>query len=164
MIFLAMRYIICWLLVVAIFFPSCDNTPRAEFPFQAFVTIPAGLNVGLSHNFNIFDVTGLNNTQLLEAQPRYVTLTVEYGEANVDFIQQAFFYTVRDSVVQEVAYQMQLPINNAQYAQLFPSILDVKDHIRQPEFDMRLKLIFRSIPITETRIRIDFAFTGTLNE
>lgn len=159
-----MRYIVCGLLAVAIFFQSCDNTPRAEFPFQAFVTIPAGLNVGLSHNFNIFDVTGLNNNQLLDAQPRYVRLTVEYGEVNVDFIQQAFFYTVQDSVIQEVAYQTQLPVNNAQFAELFPSILNVSDHISQPEFDMRLKLIFRSIPITETRIRVDFAFTGTLNE
>ncbi len=159
-----MRCIICWLLLVAVGFHSCDNTPRTELPFQAFVTIPAGLNVGLSHNFNIFDVVGLNNTQLLDAQPRYVRLTVEYGEVNADFIQQAFFYTVQDSVVQEVAYQTQLPINNAQFAELFPSILNVSDHIQQAEFDMRLKLIFRSIPLTETRIRIDFAFTGILNE
>jgi len=155
---------ICWLLAVAVLFQNCDNTPRAEFPFQAFVTIPAGLNVGLSHNFNVFDVTGLNNTQLLDAQPRYAILTVEYGEVNVDFIQQAFLYSVKDSVIQEAAYQTQLPINNAQFAELFPSLGDFKDHINQQEFDMRLKLIFRSIPITETRIRIDFAFTGTLNE
>ena len=35
-------------------------------------------------------------------------------------------------------------------------------HITQDDFDMQLKLIFRAIPVTETRIRVDFGVQGEL--
>lgn len=61
-----------------------------------------------------------------------------------------------------MAYQTNLPVTNAGTVQLYPSILDMKDHITKDAFEMELKLIFRSIPVTETRIRIDFGVQGTL--
>ena len=157
-----MRHLGYLILFVVVGLSSCQQAPRTQLPFQAFVTIPAGLNVGFSHNFNIFDIMGINNDEIIDAQPAYVRLTVEYGESNADFIEQAFFYTVDGSTVQEIGFQTQLPINNTQFAELFPSILDARNHITQETFDMRLKLIFRSIPITETRIRIDFGFQATV--
>jgi len=97
-----------------------------------------------------------------DAQPARVTLTVEYGEANIDFIHQAYFYTLKDSVRQEMAYQTNLPFAGYAEAELYPSILDMSNHITQDRFDMQLKMIFRSIPVTETRIRIDFTVQAIL--
>lgn len=159
-----MRYLFCLLSVALLSLNGCRTGPQTELPFQTFVTIPAGLNVGLSHNFNIFDIEGIPNTEILKANPAYVRLVVEYGELNTDFIQQAFLYTAKDSTIQEIAYQTQLPINNAQFAELYPSLADVKEHITQPRFNLRLKLIFRSIPVTETRLRIDFGFLADVGE
>lgn len=159
-----MRYLLGLLIGSIFWLSSCNQNQRIEIPFQTFVTIPAGLSVGFSHNFRIRDIVGINNPELLEAQPAYVTLTLDYGENSVDFIEKAFFYTLDDTGIQEIAYQPQLPINNARSAQLYPSILNARDHINQPLFDMEIKLIFRSIPVTETRLRIDFGFQGTLED
>jgi hypothetical protein len=153
----------CFLLIT-FFFSSCREGARIDIPFRAYVTIPAGLNTGFSHHFIIRDIPGVDYAELVSARPAYVTLTTEYGEFNMDFVQQGFMYTVKDSVRQETAYQTDLPLTNNTFAQLYPSILEVKDHISQDVFDMELKLIFRSIPVTETRIRIDFGMEGTLRE
>jgi hypothetical protein len=142
-------------------FNSCDKGPGVEIPFQAYIIIPAGLNTGLSHHFLVGDLPGINNT-LSDAQPARVTLTVEYGESNLDFIHQAFFYTLKDPVRQEMAYQTNLPFTGYAEAELYPSILDMSSHITQDRFDMQLKMIFRSIPVTETRIRIDFTVQAIL--
>lgn len=153
----------CFLLL-SLSFNACRKGATIDIPFRAFVTIPPGLNTGFSHHFAIRDIPGVDYEDLIAARPAYVTLTVEYGEFNMDFVQQAFMYTVKDGVRQEVAYQTDLPLTNNTFAQLYPSILEVKDHISQDFFDMELKLIFRSIPVTETRIRIDFGMEGTLRE
>lgn len=133
-------------------------------PFQAFVTIPAGLNTGFSHHFIVRDIPGLSIDNLIEAQPAYVTLSIDYGESNLDFIQQAYFEARDGSVRQEMAYLTENPLDNSATVQMFPSILDMKDHLTKEMFDMELKLIFRQIPVTETRIRIDFGAQGTLGE
>ena len=145
-------------------FSACDKGPVIDIPFRAYVTIPAGLNTGFSHHFVLGDIPGVNRNDLIDAQPAYVTMTVDYGENNLDFIQQAYFYAIDGTSRQEMAYQTALPITNAGTVQLFPSILDMKDHIIKEEFEMELKVIFRSIPITETRIIIDFGVQATLGD
>ncbi|MFT5648524.1 MAG: hypothetical protein ACI976_003224 [Aureispira sp.] len=152
------------LIIIACSFSACQKGPVLDIPFRAYVTIPAGLNTGFSHHFVLGDIPGISREDLIEAQPSYVTMTVEYGENNLDFIQQAYFYTVDGTGRQEMAYQQNLPITNAGTVQLYPSILDMKDHVTKSEFDMELKVIFRSIPITETRIVIDFGVQATLGE
>lgn len=149
---------------LALSFSACRKATRIDIPFRAYVTIPAGLNTGFSHHFAIRDIPGVDYSEMVSARPAYVTLTTEYGEFNMDFVQQGFMYTVKDGVRQETAYQTQLPLTNNTFAELYPSILDVNEHISQETFDMELKLIFRSIPVTETRIRIDFGMEGTLKE
>ena len=141
---------------ICLFFSACDKGPGVEIPFQVFVIIPAVLNTGLSHHFPVLNLPGIGDN-LSDAQPARITLTVEYGEANLDFIDQAFFRTSHNSTFQEMAYQMDMPFAAYSTVDLFPSILDMSDHITQDRFDMQLKLIFRSIPVTETRIRIDFS-------
>lgn len=153
----------CFLLVISSF-SACRKGARIDIPFRAYVTVPAGLNTGFSHHFAIRDIIGVDYADMVSARPAYFTLTVEYGEGNMDFVQQGFMYTVKDGIRQEVAYQTDLPLTNATFAELYPSILEVNDHISQDVFDMELKLIFRSIPVTETRIRIDFGMEGTLRE
>ena len=65
-------------------------------------------------------------------------------------------------MIREMAYQTDLPISNFRSIQLYPSILDMSEHVTQDLFEMELKLILRSIPVTETRIRIDFGVQGEL--
>ncbi|MCH2021265.1 MAG: hypothetical protein MK207_02195 [Saprospiraceae bacterium] len=151
-----------FLLSVCIFFNACQKGPSVDIPFRAYVTIPAGLNTGLSHHFIVQNIPGVNYENLEDAQPAYVTLTIEYGEINLDFIQQGFFLTRDGTLTQEIAYQTNLPITNYSSIQLYPSILNMSEHISQDLFDMELKLIFRSIPVTETKIRIDFGIQGVL--
>ncbi|MGH1337691.1 MAG: hypothetical protein ACRBFS_16345 [Aureispira sp.] len=158
------RFSFLGILFLALSFSACRKATRIDIPFRAYVTVPAGLNTGFSHHFAIRDIPGVDYAELAAARPTYVTLTTEYGEFNMDFVQQGFMYTVKDGVRQETAYQTNLPLTNNSFAELYPSILEVKDHISQDVFDMELKLIFRSIPVTETRIRIDFGMEGTLNE
>lgn len=158
------RYSFFYFFLITVSFSACREGARIDIPFRAYVTIPAGLNTGFSHHFTIRDIPGVDYAELVSARPAYVTLTTEYGEFNMDFVQQGFMYTVKDGVRQETAYQTDLPLTNSTFAQLYPSILEVKEHISQDAFDMELKLIFRSIPVTETRIRIDFGMEGTLRE
>lgn len=150
--------------IVLCCFCACSRGPGVDMPFQAFVTIPAGLNTGFSHHFIVRDIPGLSIDNLIEAQPAYVTLSIDYGESNLDFIQQAYFEARDGSVRQEMAYLTENPLDNSATVQMFPSILDMKDHLTKEMFDMELKLIFRQIPVTETRIRIDFGAQGTLGE
>jgi hypothetical protein len=149
---------------LSVSFSACRKNNLIDIPFRAYVTVPPGLNTGFSHHFAIRDIPGIDYEELISARPAYVRLTVEYGEMSMDFVQQGFMYTVKDGVRQEIAYQTDLPFNNASFAELYPSILEVGQHISQDVFDMELKLIFRSIPVTETRIRIDFGMEGTLKE
>lgn len=142
-------------------FGACQKGPTVDIPFRAYVVIPPGLNTGLSHHFALRDIPGVNYI-LKDAQPAYVTLSIEYGETSVDFIQQAYLYTWKDSVKQEMAYQTSLPFSNYSSVQLYPSILNMVEHITQDKFDMQLKLIFRAFPVTETRIRVDFGVQGEL--
>lgn len=152
------------LIIIACSFSACQKGPVIDIPFRAYVTIPAGLNTGFSHHFVLGDIPGISRDDLIDAQPSYVTMTVEYGENNLDFIQQAYFYAIDGTSRQEMAYQTNLPITNAGTVQLYPSILDMKDHIIKNEFEMELKMIFRSIPVTETRIVIDFGVQATLGD
>ena len=153
-------YLLC--LTTCLCFNGCQDGPGVDIPFQVYITIPAGLNTGLTHHFPIENINGVNFDNLADAQPSYVTISTEYGEPNLDFIWQAFFIAIDGNTVQEMAYQTDLLINNYASEQLFPSILNMSNHITQPTFDMELKMIFRAIPVTETRIRIDFGVRGIL--
>ncbi len=147
---------------MTICFEACQKGPTTDIPFRAYVTLPPYLNTGLSHHFVLQNIPGVNFDNLVNAQPAYVTLTVEYGEINLDFIHQAFLSTKKESMIREMAYQTDLPISNFRSIQLYPSILDMSEHVTQDLFEMELKLILRSIPVTETRIRIDFGVQGEL--
>ncbi len=151
-----------FLLISSLLFSACQPGPSVDIPFRAYVIIPAGLNTGLSHHFVIDSIPGVNFDDLTDAQPAYVTLSVEYGESNLDFIHQAYFTTKDGTMKQEMAYQTNLPISNFSSIQLYPSILNMSSHITKSRFSMELKLIFRAIPVTETRIRIDFGVQGVL--
>lgn len=156
-----------FLIIITIHFSACQKGRPVDINFRAYITIPPGLNTGLSHHFSFRDIPGVsteNYARLIDAQPAYVTLTIEYGEQDLNFVYQAFLYTKKDAVKQEAAYQTDIPMTNYSSIQLYPSILNMKDHIRQELFDMELKLIFRAIPVTETRIRIDFGVQGRLDD
>lgn len=155
-------FFILFLTTTTLLFNACQKGPTTDIPFRAYVTLPPYLNTGLSHHFVLQNIPGVNFENIVNAQPAYVTLTVEYGETNLDFIHQAYFYTKKDTEVREMAYQTDLPITNFNSIQLYPSILNMNEHIVQDLFEMELKLILRAIPVTETRIRIDFGVQAEL--
>lgn len=145
-------------------FSSCDKRTRIDLPFRAYVDIPAGLNTGLSHHFVLSGIPGIDEGNIVEALPATITLTIESGESSFDFVQRAYLSTYDNGTRQEMAYREDLPIANHSSIQLYPSILNMKDHIIQDEFQIELKMIFRAIPITTTRVRIDFVAQGILGD
>lgn len=154
------------LLSSLLLFSGCVKGPQQEIPYRGYITVPAGINTFLTHNFVIRNMPGVTTTDMLEARPAYVRLYVEEGEYSADFIREAFLEatTTTSSIRREMAYRQDIPITNSRFLELFPSILDMKDHIGPDDFQVTLKLNLRSIPVTDTRIRVDFGILATYDE
>ena len=98
------KWFLLLIIATSMLFSACDKGPRIDVPFRAYVTIPAGMNTGLSHHFIINDIPGIEANSMMDAQPSYVTITTEFGENTLDFIQQAYFYTrAEDGTLKEIA-------------------------------------------------------------
>jgi hypothetical protein len=151
-------------LLISCCFASCQKGPQGEIPFRGYITVPAGINTFLTHHFPITNIPGAPFENIIEAQPAYVRLYVEDGEFSTDFIREAFFEATTDSTRNEMAYRQDIPITNSRYLELYPSIFDMKDHISQDKFQMTLKLNLRSIPVTATTIRVEFAVLATYGD
>ena len=159
------RPILHFLLVSLIWaFTACDTGNKETFAFRCYVTIPAGLNPILTHNFEIQQIPGMDNRQILDALPSEIRLYVEYGEPTIDFIRDAFFLASTDSSLTEIGYRINTPITNSRFLDLYPSIADIREHIGQSFFQMTLKLNLRSAPVTDTYVRIDFSVLSRLDE
>ena len=143
---------------------ACDTGNKETFSFRCYVTIPAGLNPILTHNFEIQQIPGMDISQIEDAIPSQIRLYVEYGEPTIDFVRDAFFLASTDSTVTEIGYHINTPITNSRFLDLYPSIADIRDHIGQSFFQMTLKLNLRSAPITDTYVRIDFSVLSRLVE
>ncbi len=156
-----MKYLlqISLVLTLAISWSGCKKGPQQEIPYRGYITVPAGINTFLTHNFVIDNIPGIDVDGIAEARPSYVRLYVEEGEFSTDFIREAFLEATyaNNSKRAEMAYRQDIPIDNNRNLDLYPSILEMKDHIgQQPSFQVTLKLNLRSIPVTDTRIRVDF--------
>ena len=143
---------------------ACDTGNKETFSFRCYVTIPAGLNPILTHNFEIQQIPGMDISQIEDAIPSQIRLYVEYGEPTIDFVRDAFFIASTDSTLTEIGYHINAPITNSRFLDLYPSIADIRNHIGQSFFQMTLKLNLRSAPITETYVRIDFSVLSRLVE
>jgi hypothetical protein len=147
-------------------FSGCTKGPQQEIPFRGYITVPAGINTFLTHNFVIKNLPGVPTEGMVDARPAYVRLFVEEGEFSTDFIREAFLEATTNgsTIRREMAYRQDIPITNSRFLELFPSILDMKDHIGPDDFEVTLKLNLRSIPVTNTRIRVDFGLLATYEE
>ena len=154
----------CILIMLLWCFTACDTGNKETFAFRCYVTIPAGLNPVLTHNFEILQISGMDNSQLVDALPSEIRLYVEYGEPTIDFVRDAFFIASTDSTMTEIGYRINSPITNSRFLDLYPSIADIRDHIGQAFFQMTLKLNLRSAPVTDTYVRIDFSVLSRLVE
>lgn len=144
---------------------SCKKENRKEIPFVTYVDIhPAGLDLVHTHHFVLRDIPGVPYEKIVEAQPAYVRLSLEYGESTLDFLRDITFDAMTDSSRQEVAYYEFIPVTNQRDLDLYPSIIDLKEHITQKYFDMMINIELRSIPSAETRLRIDFGVLGIMEE
>jgi len=150
-----------FLVSFAFTFGGCKKGPQQEIPFRGYIDVPAGLNTFLTHNFVLDNIPGAPFDDIIDAQPAYVRLYVEDGETSTDFIDQAFLEATTDSTRQEIGYHLDVPITNSRNLELYPSIIDMREHITQDRFEVTLKLQLRSTPITTTRIRVDFGVLAT---
>lgn len=153
-----------FILTIGFLFSNCKKNPQGEIPFRGYITIPAGLNTFLTHNFPIQNIPGSPFDNVVEAQPAYVRLYVEDGEYSTDFIRKVYLEATTDSSRNEIAYREDIPITNSKYLELYPSSFDMKNHINQDKFEMTLKLNLRSIPVTTTIIRVEFAVLATYGD
>ena len=151
------------LLLSSVFF-ACQPNPQSEVPFRGYVTIPAGINTFMTHHFPITNIPGIPFDNVISAQPAYVRLYVEDGEFSADFIREAFFDATTDSTRREMAWRQDIPLTNSRNLELIPSTLEMKDHVSQDNFEMTLKLNLRAIPVTTTRIRVEFGVLATYGE
>ncbi len=153
---------IIWLgLLYLILLSGCTKDKQSEIPFRAYITVPAGMNTFLTHHFVMQNIPGAPFDNIAKAQPAYIRLYVEEGEYSTDFIREVFLEATTDSSQNEIGYRQAVPITNSRYLELYPSIFDMTKHIKQDKFEMTLKLNLRSIPVTNTRIRVDFAVLAT---
>lgn len=156
-------YLLLILSVLSTF--GCKKENRKEIPFVTYVDIhPAGLDLVRTHHFKLRAIPGIPYEKLIEAQPAYVRLSLEYGEGTLNFLRDVTFDAITDSSKQEVAYYEFIPVLNQRDLDLYPSIVDLKEHVQQKNFDMMLNIELRSIPSAETRVRIDFGILGIMEE
>lgn len=151
------------LLIFVLSFTACRREDTTV-PFRAYVEIPAGLNTTMTHNFIIRGLQGVPDWNISEAYPSFVRLTAEDGEGNMDFVRRAYLSHTNGTVVQEMAYNIDVPFAGLRTVDLYPSILEMKDAIRTDSMDVILKLELRSITSLNTRLRVDFGVAVTLEE
>ncbi|MCP4443504.1 MAG: hypothetical protein GY810_31760 [Aureispira sp.] len=153
------------LLVTAFSILGCRKENRKEIPFVSYVDIhPAGLDLVHTHHFVLRDIPGVPYEKILEAQPAYVRFSLIYGENDLDFLRDVTVDAVTDTSRQEMGYHEFIPITNSRELELNPSIVDLREHVTQEYFDIMLNLEFRSVPVAETRLRIDFGVLAKMDE
>ncbi len=125
-----------------------------QIPFITAVEVPAGLGATLTYNFPIPNISG-TTLNINTARPNQVQLYIEQGEANFDFVRQAFLLIETDSSQIEIGYQLDQRIDNRTVMTLLPNIVDIKEYISQPNFRMLLKLNLRYPTTSTSRIRVE---------
>jgi hypothetical protein len=138
---------------------SCNRRgDRIEIPFTAWVEIPAGLNSFYTHHFPVRVPTfGSVPLGLTDAQPANIRLFLENGAPTFDFARSIFLDAVTDTSRNEIGFHVEMPVNNSSTADLFPSIVNLKDHISQDSFDIELKVQVRGVTNASSRVRIEFS-------
>jgi hypothetical protein len=136
-------------------FSSCKRDKFDEqIPFVTSVEIPAGLGTVLTYNFPLGTVDG-TTLAISSARPNQIQLYIEQGEANFDFVRQAFLYIETDSSQTEVGYVLENPINNRSVLVMLPDLVDIRELITQPNFRMLLKLNLRYSTVSTSRLRVE---------
>jgi hypothetical protein len=125
-----------------------------QIPFITTIEVPAGLGATLTYNFPIPSING-TNLNINAARPNQIQLYIEQGEANFDFVRQAFLLIETDSSQIEIGYQLDQRIDNRSTMTLLPNIVDIKEYISQPNFRMLLKLNLRYPTVSTSRIRVE---------
>lgn len=145
-------------LVSILLFCSCNrNKDRIELPFSAWVEVPAGLNTFYTYHFPVGVATfGSVPEGIINAQPGNIRLFLENGASTFDFARSIYIDAVTDTSRNEIGFHVNMPVTNSATADLFPSIVNLKDHISQDSFDIELKIELRGITNATSRVRIDF--------
>lgn len=128
----------------------------AQMPFMAYVEIPAGMGTVMTYNFP-FNVGG-TGIGMSRAKPLYMRIYIDQGEANFNFVYQAFLEAVTNGIRQEIGYNLNHEPDGKTVMTLLPNEMDAKEIISQDNFNLVLKLRLRYATSQTTRLRVEMNF------
>jgi hypothetical protein len=154
---------------------SCNKDeelgPGFDMMYQPDITIPAGIGIGVNHSFTIsnistnyqsylnqFNKTDADIKRILVSQ---VNLRGVFGDADYGAIEVATLriYKLNDpSDFIEIAYRDPTPLNPGNILALIPNETDIKRFMKEPRFNIDLRLRLRDITQMETDTRIELQF------
>jgi hypothetical protein len=153
-----LRYLSSLLLLLSLW--ACQKEPEGiEHRFFAYVDIPPGLNPWFSHYFTLRDLPapGLQGPTVKSVRPGFIRLVLMEGEANTNFIRDAFLSMNADSNLLEIGFRQNALMANAVNFDLLTSIAELKDLTRENTLDLTLKLNFHYAPVVLTRLRVEYS-------
>ncbi len=146
------------------------NLPGFEINYFREFEIFAGLNTFETHvfqltNFNseyqsFLNLNGVLAENVTQIVPKAFRITNITGNIPFDDLQRVrLFMTKTDGTLErEIAFLEPIPANIGYQIDLVPTLADVKEIIESGDFNLLLKLNYRSIPSQSVDARLTFVF------
>ena len=157
----------------ALFIPGCKKgnvQPLFEIESVASFTIQAGLNTVETHHFLVKNLTSSFQAQLETRnlslddlsiiKPLSMVITSLDPDIEFSFISSVTtnMYMVDPDKGLEIYFREPVPINTKSTLELFPSLLNIKDIISQPLFNIDVMLRLRTFINRNIDVRLDMVF------
>ena len=164
---------IIWGLFIALLLQSCkkdDIVPLFEIESITTIEIPAGLNTVETHYINIRDISsslqaqlaaqGLSLDDIDVIKPQSFVMTSLDGDTDFSFIfrisSDIFTRAIPDR--SEIFFMEPVPINMRNRLSLFPSLLNIKDYMAGPTYNIEVQFNVRGFNPRNVEARIDMIF------
>jgi hypothetical protein len=147
--------VLFFLLAASLFFNACRRDDYDQnLSFVGRFEVPAGLGTVLTYNFPIPDILG-TSASMSKAQVLELRLYAEQGENSFGHVRQAFVEITTDTSRLEIGYNTEVLSNNANNISLFPNEADIKTDIGQANFNLTVRLNFRTPTVQISTIRLE---------
>ena len=144
--------------------------PLFEIESIASIEIPVGLNTVETHYINIRDITstlagqletmGLSMDDISIIKPQSFVMTSLDGDVDFSFISRisSEIFTRAIPEKTEIFFMEPVPLNTRSSLILFPSLLNIKDYLTGPSFNIEVKFNVRGFTPRNIEARIDMIF------
>ncbi len=145
-----------------------------EMEIETDFIVPAGLNTFDTHYFIIRAVPSrirsymgsLDASQIGQIVPTKAELTAPFVDLDFSIVRQVSIWMIsreNPEEREEIFYQDRIDLNEKRELRLFSSLSEVKDILLADNFDLEIRLNFRTFTPTqiETRLRMNFNANGT---